>query len=382
MNLFKIILNSVSDYFKQTSIYFTLKEKKHRLKDILRIACVWRWQLNRLPNSQSVDARFYYLGRKSELEGIVSYLGLAEPIDSAANIKAKAIVSELPIPGAICLPLNLSTVIPLKNRTPDDVLIGFEKRKRRLINSQISQFRLEKISIVEEIIRLNQTVLIPYANARFGRGAYLFPMQQLIEMTFKTGQFNLLLHGNKEVGCIIGHFSKRNRQRYWQSDRMGFPEFIFSDMQRYRETNVIITYLQILWAINNDSEYYDMGANPAYTESGVVHHKRTFGGHLSTMGNYSYLYLKLPSSYAAKFYWGRPLFALEGKSIVLHLGLPNNISDAKLCERYKQLSFNGLAKVYLHYEIECSASALEAIKSIFSQQKLPPSVIALGQTRK
>ena len=196
-------------------------------------------------------------------------------------------------------------------------------------------------------------------------------------MAFTKGQFNLLLHNNKEVGCIIGHFSQRNKSKYWQSDRMGFPDFIFSDMQLYRETNVMITYLQIQWALANGYEYYDMGHNPALTETGVVHHKRTFGGNLSVMNNHNYFYLKLPQTYAAKFYWSKPLFASEGKAVVLHLGMPNGISDLALFDRYKQLNFGGLAKVYLHYETDFSDCTAEVIKSIFSNQYAPPTVIGL-----
>ena len=185
------MISHLLDFFNLSSIKFTLKEKKRRLKEILHIACVWRWQLSRLPSRQSADIVFYYLGRKSEREVPISYLGLNEQNKPTASIKAKAVVSEFPMPGAICLPFCLSTVILLKNRTPEEVLMGFEKRKRRLINSQTSQFKLEKITTAEDVVRLNEAMLMPYANAKFGLGAYNFPEQKLLEMTFKTGQFNL-----------------------------------------------------------------------------------------------------------------------------------------------------------------------------------------------
>ena len=377
----KNLINHLLNFLNLTSLKFTLREKKLRLKEVVRLAYFWRWQVSRLPNSNSMDIAFCYLGRKSELAGAINFLGLNNSNKTATNIKARALVSEFPIPGAICLPLSLSTVVPLKNRTVDDVLMGFEKRKRRLINSQISNFELKKVTTVEDVIRLDQEMLKPYAKDRYGPGAYNFPLQQLLEMAFKTGQFNLLLHNNKEVGCIVGHFSERNKKRYWQSDRMGFPEFIFNDMQLYRETNVMITYLQIQWAIANGAEHYDMGANSAFSEAGVVHHKRTYGGQLSTMGNSSHLYLKLPPTYTAKFYWGRPLFALEGKAIVLHFGLPHGIGDSELLDRYKQLTFGGLAKIYLHDEGQCTKSAIQVIRSIFSHQKTPPLVVSANLCR-
>ena len=383
-------MNQLLTSLQQPSIKFFLKEKKHRLKQIIRLVYSWRWQFSSLPSSKSSDVKFYYLGRKSERTNTISFLGLDDlnasstisnsnsisDCKTTATSKAKVLVSEMPFPGAICLPLNLSTVISLKNQTIDDILMGFEKRKRRLINCQVANFKLKKVTNIDDVIRLNEQMLKPFANARYGQGAYHFPIEQLIEMTFKTGQFNLLLHNDKEVGCTIGHFSERNKKRYWQSDRMGFPEFIFSESQQYRETNVVITYLQIQWAIANGFEYYDMGANAAYTEAGVLHNKRTFGGQLSLMGNYNYLYLKLPAAYAAKFYWQKPLFALEDKAIVLHLGLLDGVSDSALLDRYKTLDFGGIEKVYLHFETQCSENALMVIKSIFSQQNLPPLIVS------
>lgn len=377
----KNFINHLLNFFNLTSLKFTLRERELRLKEVIRLAYFWRWQVSRLPNSNSMDIAFCYLGRKSELAGAINFLGLNNSNKTAAMSNTRAIVSEFPIPGAICLPLSLSTVIPLKNRTVDDVLMGFEKRKRRLINSQVSNFKLEKVSTIEDIIRLDQEMLRPYSKARHGSSAYNFPIEQLTEMAFVRGQFNLLLHNNREVGCIIGHFSERNKNNYWQSDRMGFPAFIFNDMQLYRETNVMITYLQIQWAITNGFEYYDMGHNPAFTETGVVHHKRTFGGHLSTMSNHNYLYLKLPQANIAKFYWGNPLFAIERKAVVLHLGLPNGINDLELFDRYKQLNFGGLAKVYLHYETQCSESSIEVIRNIFSHLKSPPLIVSSNSCR-
>ena len=94
------------------------------------------------------------------------------------------------------------------------------------------------------------------------------------------------------------------------------------------------------------------------------------------MGNYNYLYLKLPAAYAAKFYWQKPLFALEDKAIVLHLGLLDGVSDSALLDRYKTLDFGGIEKVYLHFETQCSENAVMVIKSVFNQQNLPPLIVS------
>jgi hypothetical protein len=367
--------NHLFKLFSLASIEFNLQEKKHRLKEIMRLACFWHWQLTRISNSKLNDVAFYYFGRKFEREGAISLLGLNDLNTPTLSIKTNALVSEFPIPSAICLPLYLTTVIQLESRTLNDILMRLQKEKRRLINSQASNYKLKKVTTVEDVIRLDQEMLRPFANARYGRGAYNLPLQQLIEMTFNTGHFYLLLHKGEEVGCFIGHFSERNKKRYWQVDRMGFPEAIYSNMQPYREKNVMLFYLQIEWAIINGFEYYDMGANCANAEVGVLHYKRTYGGELSVMGNYSYLYLKIPSAYAARFYWEKPLFALEGKAVVLHLGVPDGVSELELLNRYKLLNFGGLAKVYLHYETKPPENAIEIIRRVFNQQK-PPYLLA------
>lgn len=115
------------------------------------------------------------------------------------------------------------------------MLLGFEKRKRRLVNNAASGFLLKQVTDVNEVTRLNQEMLMPYASARYGEAVYQLPLKQVIEMAFKTGQLHLLLEDGKEVGCLIGHESISNNKHYWHSYRGGFPDFIFNDNHNYRE---------------------------------------------------------------------------------------------------------------------------------------------------
>ena len=72
----KNLINHLLKFFNLISLKFTLREKKLRLEEIMRLAYFWRWQASRLPNSNSMGITFCYLGRKSELAGAINFLGL------------------------------------------------------------------------------------------------------------------------------------------------------------------------------------------------------------------------------------------------------------------------------------------------------------------
>lgn len=369
------LLNKSTTFILRRSFNYRLKESKNHIKALVRLACFWQYRLNIFNHNKITDAKFYYFGRKSQRDTPISMLGLDSSRVISKNNKQYAFISEIPIPGSVCIPHSLSSIIPLKDRSLGEVLLGFEKRKRRLINNSISGFLLTQVTDINEVTRLNQEMLKPYASARYGEAVYQLPLQQVMEMALKTGQLHLLLEDGKEVGCLIGFESISNNKRYWHSYRGGFPDFIFNDSHNYREKNVIITYLQVEWALKNGYDYYDMGHNSADTERGVVHFKRTFGAELSVRGNHNYIFLRLPKAIAAKFYWEKPVFAVEGKSIVLHLGSPDKISADELANRYKLLNYNGLSKIYLHCDSVPSSKHTEAIVNIYSYQKSPPVII-------
>ena len=367
-------LNKLSTSLASRSIKYEIKELKNRIKELLKLACIWRYQLKAFSVSKFSHTKFYYFGLKSRQEEALQMLGLDSSYAALEAIKQRAFISEIPIPGSICIPQNLTSIIPLKNRSLDEVLMGFEKRKRRFINKAASGFVLNQITDIKDVARLNQEMLMPYASHRYGAHVNQYPFEFIAGMATKYGQLHLLLEGEKEVGCLIGYDYICKSERYWQSTRGGFPDFIFNDMHCYREKNVIITYLSLKSALSSGFDYYDLGDNSANTERGVVHFKRTFGAELSTKGNYNYFYFRLPKTMAAQFYWEKPLFAVEGKAVVLHLGLPDGVSVEGLAQRYKLLNYAGLSKVYLHCDSAPSSQYTEAVLSIYSNQKSPPVV--------
>jgi hypothetical protein len=355
------------------SFKYAIKERWSRLKEIAGLACIWRYQLSTLAHSKFNDIRFRYFGLRSHREAIALMLNL-NALPFTSNASQSVLISEIPLPGAICIPNYLASMIPLKNKSIAEVLSGFEKSRRKFVNKAGSRFRLKQITDLNDVARLNQDMLMPYASARHGKTVVHLSWQQVMGMAFEYGQLHLLLDNEKEVGCLIGYEYERSNERCWLLYREGFPDFIFNDNPSYREKHIVMIYLQLEWAINNGFDYYDMGENPAFADAGAAHYKRTFGAELSVDSNYNYFYLKLPKTIAAKFYWEKPLFAVEGKAVVLHLGLPDGVSADEVAERYKLLNYGGLNKVYLHCDSEPSIAHTEAVTNVYSYQKSPPAL--------
>lgn len=356
------------------SFKYTLKAYKRRLSELLRLACLWQYQQAVFSHRKFSNIKFHFFGLKSHREAAALMLDLDSPPAISGNIKHNAFISEIPLPGSICIPHNLTSLIPLKNRSLDEILMGFEKSKRKSVKHAASGFLLRQVTDIKEIARLNQEMLIPYAVARHGTNVVQLQWEFVMGMAFKYGQLHLLLEDGLEVGCKIGYEYVCNNKRYWLSYRGGFPDFIFNDSHQYREKNVIFMYLQLQWALNNGFDCYDMAFNQAYTEGGAVQFKRTFGAELSTQGNYNYFYLRLPQTMAAEFYWEKPLFAVEGRNVVLHLGLPGGVSADEVTKRYKLLNYRRLDKVYLHCDSAPSSLQFEAVMNIYNDQKSPPAL--------
>lgn len=76
---------------------------------------------------------------------------------------------------------------------------------------------------------------------------------------------------------------------------------------------------------------------------------------------------------AAKYYWEKPMFAVEGKAVVLHLGLPDGVDADEAAKKYKLLNCGGLSKVYLHCDSAPSSAHAEAVVNVYSYQKSPPA---------
>ena len=68
---------------------------------------------------------------------------------------------------------------------------------------------------------------------------------------------------------------------------------------------------------------------------------------------------------APEVLWNTPLFSLEGRGLVLNVGLPATVSAAEAIKRCGNFSFSGLAAVRVHCQGEASIEAMGALENRF-----------------
>jgi hypothetical protein len=83
---------------------------------------------------------------------------------------------------------------------------------------------------------------------------------------------------------------------------------------------------------------------------------------------------------AAQFLWETPLFAVEGNNLTLHLGVPDGPSDDEVANRYREMGFGGLFKIYLHCSRTPSEMLLDTLRSRYTHLKSPPVLESIVST--
>jgi hypothetical protein len=358
---------------------FKLGELKNHLDAISSLTCLWRWELTKLPSKQGSRLTYYYFGRKDQRDMAKAIFSI-DGYDFEQAYGRKVLVSELPIPGALKVPQYLSTILSLRGRTLDEILSNFEKQKRKFLRNHRADYDYRPVFQDEEIHRLDMEMISPFASARYGDGVVHLQPNDVERMAKEAGKLHLVSYGNEEVACHLGCEFIRNGERYWRGTRAGYPEVVYSDNKRFRETNLMNTYIEMEWALENGYDHYDVGISLANPEDGVIQWKRSLRGRLDTLGNYSYFYLRPPKKGVAKFYWDTPVFAVENGRLVLHLGMPDAIAEPDLIARYKQMSFDGLLKVYLHCQSLVSENLAGHVKGLYSGHKSSPQLVVVQVT--
>jgi hypothetical protein len=365
------------------SMRFELSEAAEWIKELRGRACLWRWEIVILPSRVDSPYHIIYLGRKFWLDFAMDLLMVnkafgAKPV-GAAKLTQRAIVCEIPLPGALCVPWYLSSIVPL-GRSIEAITADYGKSVRQFLHRHQAGYCRKQALSDAEIDRVDKELLRPYASARHDTSAHQFPPDSVRRLAQNIGRLDLLLLGDEVLGCKLGKEVIRDGKRYWNSIRAGYPEAVFSDPKRLRETNSINNHLALEWANENGFDYFDFGVSKAHPDCGSLQWKRSRGGVLDKMGNPSYFYVKLPKEREAQFLWDSPLFAVERRKLTLHLGLPAGLTDDEVADRYREMGFRGLFKVYLHCAQPPSELLLEKMRSLYAHQKLPPAITVISST--
>ncbi len=363
------------------SMRYEIRQSIASLREQLSRTLLWNWEVTRLTQSEDNRHNIIYIGRKKRRDLAIALLNANRDISPAEEYESdrRVIVSEMPFPGTLCVPGHLSSVVPL-GRPVEEITSNFHSQLRRDLKKNRACYRLQQVLDSAKIERVDSELLRPYAIARHGFGAAQVGIEDVKNLAQKFGRLDLLLLGDEVVGCQLGCIITRAGKRYWNIIRCGYPESVYSDPKRLRDTNSMNIYLGLEWAINNGFDYYDMGTSLGRPGDGVLEWKRRRGGELDTMGNSGYIYVRLPRAGKAQFLWHAPLFAIEHHKMTLHLGLPNEINDDEVTSRYREMGFGGLFKVYLHCAKPPSEQLIETLRGFYAHQKSPPAMEIISST--
>ncbi|WP_449440875.1 hypothetical protein [Pseudomonas migulae] len=357
------------------SMRFELRKAVAWLRDILGRACFWRWEIVRFKLREDSLYDILYVGRKTQREFVKVLLGVqSQGVDGPLKLGKSdrtVVVSEMPTPGALYVPQYLSAVVPL-SRSIDEITARYNTELRRNLRKNRLRYRMKQALNDDEIETADREMLQPYAAARHGSAASQIEAQEVHRVAKVAGRLDLVLLEDEVVACHLGCVVTRAGKRYWSTVRFGYPDVVFSDTKKLREVNSITTFMALEWAIENGFDYYDIGTCLARPDDGLLEWKRRRGGDVDTLGNHGYLFVQLPKAGAAQFLWEAPLFAVEGKNLTLHLGLPDGPSDEEVASRYREMGFGGLSTIYIHCSRVPGEVLLDTLRSRYAHLKLPP----------
>ncbi|WP_397449708.1 hypothetical protein [Pseudomonas sp. NA-150] len=365
------------------SVRFKLREASAWLRDMLGRACFWRWEVARFKLRQDSPYDIVYIGRKAQREMAKVLMGVQSSVADSQSNSGKSgrrvLVSEMPTLGALYVPHLLSAVVPL-GRPIEDITSRYNSELRRSLRKNQPRYRMRQALTDEEIERVDREMLQPYALARHGPTASQIPSHEVARVAKSGGRLDLILLDDEVVACHLGCVITRAGKRYWSTIRFGYPEAVFSDAKKLREVNSITTFMALEWAIENGFDYYDIGTCLARPDDGLLEWKRRRGGDVDTLGNHAYMFVQLPKVGAAQLLWETPLFAVEGKNLTLHLGLPDGPNDEEVANRYREMGFGGLFKIYLYCAKAPSELLLDTLRGRYAHLKSPPIMERIPST--
>ncbi|KQV17633.1 hypothetical protein ASC74_22700 [Pseudomonas sp. Root329] len=361
------------------SMRYEIRNALNWLRNFLRRACFWRWEIARFRVQNKSPYEILYIGRKKKREMAKLLIrgkaqGDSPMVDSEPEpgaLNHVVVVSEMPTSGALSVPLYLSAVVPL-GRSIEEITTKYDSELRRNIRKNRPRYRMVQTLLDEDIEKADKEMLRPYATARQGIHAAQLATQEVSRIAKTVGRLDLIMLEDEVVACHLGCVITRGGKRYWSTLRFGYTEAIFSDAKKLREVNSITTFMALEWAIDNGFDYYDIGLCLARPDDGLLKWKRRRGGDIDSLGNHAYMFVRLPKTGAAKFLWDTPLFAVEGKELTLHLGLPDGLSDEEVASRYHEMVFGGLHKIYLYCAKSSGEQFLDTLRSRYASLQTPP----------
>lgn len=378
-------MNKLINKLLSPSIRFELREVASYIKELIDRICIWRWEIARIIQRDDSLYDMLYVGRKSQKYLAKILLGVKEVSDvTQAEVKQSSctvFISELPIPGSLCVPKYLRTIVPLE-RPIEELMANYDDKLRRTLLRNRMRYRQQQAQSLDEIEDANRKMIQSFAKERHGNSAYILSDEMILKYALKLGRLDLLLFGNEVVGCMLGYMSIRKGKKYWVADRCGYPQAVSSDLKRLSEANSINHHLTIEWASNNGFDYCDFARCFARPDDGLLQFKKNRGAALDTIGLRSdgCFYIRLPKVGVAQFLWDTPLFSIERNKLILHLGLPDGLSDDEIFARYRRMGFSGLFKVYLHCVSRPSEQFLAKMRDLYAKHNPQPVVEIISST--
>jgi hypothetical protein len=335
-------------------------------------ACFWKWQFNQAIGTLASGHAVQYHGRQSQRERAMLLLNLSHHTLSTAETIT---ISELPFKDAICLPIVLSTVIPLKNhRTFDTLLSQFNASRVRYFVKNRHAYTLKQVSTNVDVDFAYTHLFKPYAASRHGDGVSHLSRHEVAKMAQITGALHFLYQDEILVGCQIGKPMTLNGKRYWRCIRAGYPESIFSDSQRFGEVHNSNVMSSIEWAFIQGFDFFDIAITLARPFDGVLQWKRSYRGLLCLIGNYSYFHLSLPTHNRPSFFWHTPLVSTENGLLHLQLGLPQGITNESATAYLAMMGFGGLAQVTVYCDDTPPHNISAYLTKLYRHYDAPPNI--------
>lgn len=326
---------------------------------VLEAARIWRWRLAFVPTEAGGVVLFGQESRTRSAAALVApHCKHAEGARAALGGLRRgraAIVSDAYVPGALRVPLQVRMVFSTASTRMNVT------RRRRLLSSE---HHLRRVVDAAEIERVSRDFLVSFASIRHGPEAAQLPLSAVKRLA-EFGRLDLLLHGDEEVGAHLGYPETQAGKRCWVGCRVGYPARVHGDPRRLSDHNAVNYFLQFSRARDEGFDFYDLGVSPARPENGLLQFKKRLGGMLASNASELCVWIRPPSGQAPTMLWDAPLFSLEGRGLVLNVGLPETVLEGGAEDRFRDLAFDGLAAVRLHAAGEVPATTLESLRRHF-----------------